>query len=213
MSLKFNLQDGRQFTYGYLCDGQSLRLTRAASSDGSVAVEGSIAAPKELAALLIPVIAQAEALRDNNFPPAWKSRIMENQYGNGPFWLDEFVVLDTGRWGPGSYEFRAIIPEDVFERRADLRKMEEREYPLPPIEINGNTISVSEEMDAVTARFYAVVYQDGIEIFRIEERIPAGASPVRGLWAWQGQWVLEVEGHIIIDGKEFNLHVRCRRKF
>lgn len=29
-------------------------------------------------------------------------------------------------------------------------------------------------------------------------------NPVKGLWAWQGNWVLEVKGEVIIDGKSHN---------
>lgn len=28
--------------------------------------------------------------------------------------------------------------------------------------------------------------------------------PIKGLWSWEGHWVLEVSGHVVVDGKDLN---------
>ncbi len=211
--LIFLLADNRRVTFGYKCSGQPAALTRGFIEDGSFGLGGSITVSTEFVEMLQPEIAKAELLRDNNAPPVWKTRIVEHDGKVGPFTLEEYQILDTGRWGPSSLEFRAIIPDRVFARRADLREGEGLGWPIPSIQLNGHTIEVNETWGQTMPHNYAVVQQDGIEIFRIPTRGPAGTSPVKGLWAWNGQWVLEVDSHIVIDGKELNATLGAQESF
>ena len=211
--LTFNLADNQRVTFGYECSGQPAALTRGLSEDGSMAIGGSIPVSAEFKEMLVPQIYQAELLRDNNSPPVWKTRIVEHDTQVGPFTLEEYQILDTGRWMPSSLEFRAIIPNSVFARRADLRKGEGLGWPIPPIQLDGHTFEVTETWDQTHPQNYAVVLRDGQEIFRIATRFPAGSSPIKGLWAWNGQWVLEVDSHIIIAGKELNTTLGAQESF
>jgi hypothetical protein len=56
-----------------------------------------------------------------------------------------------------------------------------------------------------TDRSQVLVQQSDRTIYTIP--IPAEfavADPVKGLWAWKGHWVLEVDGQVIVDGKSLN---------
>ncbi len=48
-----------------------------------------------------------------------------------------------------------------------------------------------------------LVQQSGKTIYSMSANFMA-ASPLKGLWAWDGRWVLEVDGQVVIDGKSLN---------
>jgi len=44
----------------------------------------------------------------------------------------------------------------------------------------------------------------GDEVLYTTQVVPHMDDPVKGLWAWDGHWVLEVDGQLIIDGQSLN---------
>ena len=48
-----------------------------------------------------------------------------------------------------------------------------------------------------------LVQQAGKTIYSMQADFMV-ADPIKGLWAWDGHWVLEVDGHVVIDGKSLN---------
>jgi hypothetical protein len=54
-----------------------------------------------------------------------------------------------------------------------------------------------------TDRSQVLVQQGDKAIYTIPVEF-AVADPVKGLWAWEGHWVLEVDGQVIVDGKSLN---------
>lgn len=211
--MNFHLADGRQMTFGYGCNGETDGLSRGTARDGSIVLTGSVPTLPEFSTLLQPEIAKAELLRDNNAPPLWKSRIEQSSRQVGPFTLEEYKILDPGRWAPYSLEFKAIIPDAVFSKHASLRQSEGMLPPNMRIEVGGHTIHVEESYDESISQSFAIIKKDGQEVLRIPTRGAAGVSPVRGLWAWNGQWVVEVEGHIVIDGHELNKKLGAEETF
>ncbi len=213
--LAFNLADGRKITFGYVCNNQAGGLTQESGSDGSMTFQGLAPVSPEFTRLLTGPLSQAERLRDNNQLPLWKSRIKQTSQIVGPYTLEDYAILDPGRYGPFSLEFKAIIPDDVFRKRADLREIEGNGvgYPVPPVKIGDHTIEVNETWDSTHPKNYAEISQDGKEIYRILIRDPAGTSAIHGLWAWNDHWVLEVDDHIIIDGQELNTQLGAQATF
>lgn len=211
--LTFHLTRGQQMTFGYSCNHESGGLNRGAAKDGSVNLGGVVAVRPEFNQIIQPEIAKAELLRENNAPPLWKSRIVKNTEQAGPFTLEEYTILDPGRWAPYSLEFKAIIPDEVFAGRANIRHSDRMLPGDWMVQMDGHEIRVLGTWDANLAKSVAVVQKDGKEVFRIPTRGAAGLSPIRGLWAWNGQWVLEVEGHIVIDGQELNQKLGAQETF
>jgi hypothetical protein len=207
--LTFNLASGEKKTFAYSFEEDTAGLIPVGDAGFSSWMPVSPAFEQAIA----PAIATAEALRENNDMPKWESRIRENSRQVGPFTLEEYVVLDTGRFAPYSFEFKAILPDAIFNRRAGLRQTSGGTWPISPVEVDGHEIEVIETWDPATGQNFAVVQRDGREIFSIPTRGAAGSSPVRGLWAFEDQWVLEVEGHIVIDGQELNDRLGAEETF
>jgi hypothetical protein len=211
--LAFNLEDGRKITFGYVCNNQAAGLAHGTASDGSITFGGLAPVSPEFTQILASPLAQAETLRDNNQLPLWKSRITQTSQKVGPFTLEDYAILDPGRYGPFSLEFKVIIPDDVFAKRASLRVGEGVGWPIPMVKVGGHTIEVKETWDGTTPNNYAEIDRDGKEIFRIPIRAPAGTSAIHGLWEWDGQWVLEVDNHIVNDGQELNSQLGAQATF
>ena len=41
-------------------------------------------------------------------------------------------------------------------------------------------------------------------VYTVRDKPIVVASPVKGLWSWDGHWVLEVDGQVIVDGQDLN---------
>lgn len=211
VELRFHLADGRTLVFGYLCTGQGASLFRGRAADGSLAIEGEVPVSDEFRALITPAVGIAESRRPNNTPPLWLSRIDQRRRSLGPFTLDEYLVLDPGDYAPYQFEWKTITPEWVYQKNAAYRTTDGLGWPIPPVQVGGHEIAVSEDWQQ--PKNYAVVTRDGTEIYRLETRPPAGSSPIRGLWAWKDQWVLEVEGHIVVDGQELAQSLGAQETF
>ena len=48
-----------------------------------------------------------------------------------------------------------------------------------------------------------LVQQGGKTVYSIPATFRTD-NPIKGLWAWDGHWILEMEGHVVIDGKSSN---------
>jgi hypothetical protein len=211
VELRFRLADGRTLLFGYQCTGKGASLFRGRSADGSLAIEGEVPVSDDFSALIAPAIGIAEFRRPNNTPPQWLSRIEQRQHSLDPFTLDEYLILDPGGYAPYQFEWMAITPEWVYQKNAAYRIPEKSGWPIPPVQIAGHEIAVAEDWQQT--QNYAVVTRDGAEIYRLETRPPAGSSPIRGLWAWQNRWVLEVEGHIVVDGQDLGQNLGAQETF
>lgn len=198
--LTFRLGDGGAVTFGYGCGPGSGALFRGVSADGALAIEGEVMITARAKDLLDPLVAIAESRRQLNELPRWVSRIEEHAWQAGPFGVEEYLVLDPGPYQPGTLEFRQIILDWVFDNRAEQRVVPPRNWPIPPVTIGGQVYAVEGVFEETDQTYEAVVTRDGEEIYRIPTRFPAGSDSIHGLWAWGESWVLEVDGHVIIDG-------------
>ncbi len=50
-------------------------------------------------------------------------------------------------------------------------------------------------------------------LYTFSPSMPQVDSPVKGLWAWDGRWVLEVNGRLIVDGLDLNEELDCDEIF
>ncbi|HZW03632.1 MAG TPA: hypothetical protein VFF68_06885 [Anaerolineaceae bacterium] len=198
--LTFRLGNGGAVTFGYGCGPGSGALFRGISADGALAIEGEVMITAGAKKLLDPLVEIAESRRQLNELPRWVSRIEEHAWQAGPFSVEEYLVLDPGPYQASSMEFRQIILDWVFEKREAQRVVPPRNWPIPPVTIGGQEIRVDGVYDEANQTYNAVVSRAGAEIYRIATRPPAGSDSIHGLWAWGESWVLEVDGHVIIDG-------------
>jgi hypothetical protein len=72
------------------------------------------------------------------------------------------------------------------------------EVCTPPVYYGNDLISTRQEgLETIqVVRGDEVLYTTQVE--------PQVGDPVKGLWAWDGHWVLEVDGQLIIDGQSLN---------
>jgi hypothetical protein len=72
------------------------------------------------------------------------------------------------------------------------------EVCTPPVYYGNDLISTRSE-GCETIRL-----ERGDEVLYTTQVEPQPDDPVKGLWAWDGHWVLEVDGQLIIDGQSLN---------
>lgn len=80
---------------------------------------------------------------------------------------------------------------------------------IAPVYVGDDYVQVFADWDA--QQFH--VMRNGERIYTV---IPDGLfvePPVKALWSWQGQWVLEVEGDIVINGVSLNDQQGCSESF
>jgi len=125
--------------------------------------------------------------------------------------LEEYAVIDASVDGPGHLEFFQRIPPAVLEKRRAWRDVEAIEPYLSPVEVGGERVTVKEipyrkfqRLNSVGSSMYASVQKDGTEVYRYNMLMHAGSSPLHYLGNWDGQWVLEANSMLIVDGKIVN---------
>ena len=125
--------------------------------------------------------------------------------------LDEYAVIDASVDSPGHLEFFQRIPPAVLEKRRAWRDVEAIEPYLSPVEVGGERVTVKEvpyrkfqRHRGVGSSIYASVQKDGTEVYRYNMLMHAGSFPLHFLGNWDGQWVLEANGMLIVDGKIVN---------
>ncbi len=73
----------------------------------------------------------------------------------------------------------------------------------PPILYGNDLLSAHWETANNSAAGQVIVQQDGKTVYSIPATFYVD-DPLKGLWAWNGHWVLEVAGQVIVDGKNQN---------
>lgn len=129
----------------------------------------------------------------------------------GDLTLEEYTVIDAGVDGPGHLEFSQRIPPAVKEKRRPWRTPPSR-GSLDPVQIDGHTITVEYADDGGVPVPGGVIFsipisvrRDGQEIYRYHMSSGhAGTFPLFYLGNWQGRWVMEVNGMLVIDGQIVN---------
>ena len=79
----------------------------------------------------------------------------------------------------------------IQEWRAD------KHFYVSPVFAGNQLVTLEESYGKV------VVMEDGTRVFSMPAVIGVG-NPVKGLTAWDGHWVLEVDGNVIVDGARLN---------
>ncbi len=70
----------------------------------------------------------------------------------------------------------------------------------PPVLAGDDLVTVDR---APTSERYSV-RRAGKTVYTFNEQGPHVDIPVKGLWSWNGHWVLEVDGQVMVDGKSLN---------
>lgn len=206
LQLRFWLPGGRSVSFGYLCDPANPGLNQGRSSDGLLVVDGQVSVSPEFVSQLAPALEIAELRRPNNTAPRWTSRVASSRQALGDFVLDEFLLLDPGDFAPSQFEWKEITPDWVYEKNAALRSF----APAANngfnyfVNVDGHNITATLEPVDISGKSAVVVRSDGQEVYRTITRMPAGSSPLKGLWAYKTFWVLEVDGSIVVNGSELN---------
>jgi hypothetical protein len=124
------------------------------------------------------------------------------------------------------YQQDAVIRKDITrfgsvtvnERRDDFALLIEIRYRNMELVQRGKVETWNPGPEVRTPPVYygnelMAAFQEGwekIQVARGDEVLytvqvePQVDNPVKGLWAWDGHWVLEVDGQVIIDGRNLN---------
>ena len=129
----------------------------------------------------------------------------------GDLTLEEYAVIDARVDGPGHLEFFQRIPPAVLEKRRAWREAEPVEPYLGPVEVGGTRVTVEEvpygkfQMHGgVGFSMHVSVQKEGTEVYRYNMLSHAGSFPLYYLGNRDGQWVLEDNDMLIVDGKIVN---------
>ena len=115
-------------------------------------------------------------------------------------------------------EITRFLPVTVNERRDDFVLLIEIDHRDMEMVQRGKVEAWNPGPEVRTPPVYygndlVSTRQEGLETIRLErgdevlytvQVEPQPNNPVKGLWAWDGHWVLEVDGQLIIDGQSLN---------
>jgi hypothetical protein len=110
----------------------------------------------------------------------------------------------------GSGDFAMLIEDGDaklwFARQAGVEAWDAtlHRYTRPVLAEGGRLITVERGPDSGTVFDLVLVKADGETIFSYQPVASPVAEPVKGLWGWQGGWVLEVNGTLIVNGENIN---------
>ncbi len=130
----------------------------------------------------------------------------------GDLTLKEYTVIDADADGPGHFEFQQRIPTAVLEKRRAWREKPPARNRLDPIQVDGKPIAVTYTdyggIPVTGGMMYSTavsVQSGGQEVYRYNmSSAHAGTFPLYYLGSWDGRWVLEANGMLIIDGQIVN---------
>ncbi len=130
----------------------------------------------------------------------------------GDLILEDYTVIDARVDAPGCFEFSGRIPAAVLNRRREWRLKRPARNRLDPIEIDGKPITVTYADDGGVPVPGGVIYsipvsvqRDGQEIYRYHlSSAHAATFPLFYLGNWDGQWVMEVNGMLVVGGQIVN---------
>jgi hypothetical protein len=130
----------------------------------------------------------------------------------GDLTLEEYTIIDASVDGPGYFEFSQRIPSAVLDRRRVWRAKPPARNRLDPIQVDGKPIVVTYVdyggVPVTGGMMYSTavsVQSDGQEICRYNmSSAHAGTFPLYYLGDWDGRWVVEANGMLIVDGQIVN---------
>jgi LysM repeat protein len=122
----------------------------------------------------------------------------------GNLTLEEWRVVSSSVDSPSHFEFNQRIPADVRERRAAWRETSLTARYTHPVFAGPRLISL-DVFYGEDDRYHISIRQDDQEIFRYHPVGGGVSEPVKGLWSWDGHWVLEINGVLIVDGAIWNV--------
>ncbi len=93
-----------------------------------------------------------------------------------------------------------VLSGQMQEWRAD------KHFYISPVFAGDQLVALEESIGQV------VVKEDGKRVFSIPAEMGVG-NPVKGLTAWDGNWVLEVDEKVIVDGTSLNDDLRYEKIF
>ena len=79
---------------------------------------------------------------------------------------------------------------------------------MPPVYAGDTLVTVNVDYEASQ-----VIVRSGDQTLFTTSLAPAVDNPLRGLWSWDGRWVLEVDGQVVVDGKSLNEDLGCEEVF
>ncbi|MDH7475749.1 MAG: hypothetical protein QHJ74_17375 [Anaerolineae bacterium] len=94
-------------------------------------------------------------------------------------------------------------PTFLVRREAIEKWDQDRHCYMPPIFVGDDLVAV--EVDEQHERY--VVRREGKMAYNFTALVapgPRADNPVKGLWSWDGHWVLEVDGQVIMGGQNLN---------
>lgn len=100
----------------------------------------------------------------------------------------------------------AMVVEDrqgrsYLVRAASIEPWEPTAHEFTPPVFAGDRLVTVQQYG--TVRDVAVLAGSEL-LYTFSPTEPQIDSPVKGLWSWDGQWVLEANGHLIVDGQDLN---------
>ncbi len=130
----------------------------------------------------------------------------------GPLTLEDYTVIDARVDAPGWFEFSDRIPPAVRGKRQVWRSDFRARNRLDPIQIDGKRIEVTigdyGGVPVTGGMIYSVavsVQSDGQEVYRYNmSSAHAATFPLFYLGNWDGRWVVEVNGMLIVNGQIVN---------
>ncbi|MGE5617958.1 MAG: hypothetical protein ACM3US_01725 [Sphingomonadaceae bacterium] len=103
---------------------------------------------------------------------------------------DDFALVLETRQGGQQLVLRGGVQQWDAMRHAGTQ----------PVFVGNDLVSV--EMDPQRGERYAVL-RNGEVVHRFEAQFIVD-NPIKGLWSWDGHWVLEVDGEVVVDGESLN---------
>jgi hypothetical protein len=129
--------------------------------------------------------------------------------------INEFVkpVLDTRElpWEQSSSpNTRGIVALRVYARDSP------ETYYVGPIEVGESHFrirSVDHVHGEGRQRGEFTIERDSVEVHRFTAEASLASSLIESFFPWEGQWILEYPGHIVIDGVDMNEKLKADRVF
>jgi hypothetical protein len=128
----------------------------------------------------------------------------------GELTLEEYTIVDATLDGPGRFDFYQRIPPTVLEKRRAWRETDSGQGHLAPVNVGGKQITVREVSYEPGVVGYqpqprqVLVQEDGKEVYQHYMLSHAAVFPLYYLGNWDGQWVMEANGLLVVDGQIVN---------
>jgi Tol biopolymer transport system component len=117
--------------------------------------------------------------------------------------VEEYAAVSDAVDSPprSGMDYQSRVTPEMLEKRRVWR----RGAVPPPIDqivVDSHLVTVINVDPTPWNQF--VVQVDGTTVYTHTVTHARADYPVKGLWAWQGQWVVELDGQVIVDGRSLN---------